>query len=252
MNFVNAASKENSQVGIDKPWTDKIRQLFPLKFNRFTVRDGESHYRDYSKKPNVDVIVDRVQMVATNLTNSKKLSKSLVAEIQLEGRPLQSGDIRSQIALDPYAARPTFTYRGELSSVPLVKLNDFAKAYAGITFEGGTLRVASEMTSKDGRFTGYVEPVFDHMSIFNPEHDANNPVDLAWQGIAGGLTRLIRNQPKDRFGTKAPLSGSFDDPQTAVMTTVLNVFRNAFVRAFTGSLSGEKQDLPKPDVERKN
>src|SRR5207248_385997 len=143
MNLVNAATKENSQVGVDRPWTDKIRQLFPLKFNRFTVREGELHYRDFSKKPQVDVVLDRVQMVATNLTNSKKLSKTFIAEIQLEGRPLGSALVRSQIALDPYARKPTFTYRGELTDLPLAKLNDFAKAYAGITFESGTLHVAS-------------------------------------------------------------------------------------------------------------
>jgi hypothetical protein len=244
MNLVNAANKANTQVGIDKPWTEKIRELFPLKFNRFSVHYGEIHYRDFSRKPEVDVVIDRVQMVATNLTNSKKLSKTLVAEIQLEGRPLRSGEIRSQIALDPYAAKPTFTYRGELRDVPLVKLNDFAKAYAGITFESGRLLIASEMTSKNGQFAGYVEPVFDHMPIFNPARDTESPVDFVWQGIVGGLTRIIRNQPKDRFGTRAPLAGSFDDPETAVMTTVLNVFRNAFVQAFSGRLNEAKENLP--------
>src|SRR4029453_8832869 len=78
MNFVNAPSKENSQVGVDKPW--------PLKIKRFTVRNGEVHYRDFSKSANVDVIFDRVQMVATNLTNSKKLSKTMGAELKIEGR----------------------------------------------------------------------------------------------------------------------------------------------------------------------
>ena len=101
--------------------------------------------------------------------------------------------------------------------MPLVKLNDFAKAYAGITFETGTLKLATEMTSDQGRFNGYVEPVFDHMGIFNPAHDSENPIDFVWQGIVGGLTRMIRNQPKDRFGTKVPFSGNFDDPKAAVM-----------------------------------
>jgi len=233
MNFVHAPSKENSQVGVDKPWPQKIKQLFPLKINRFTARNGEVHYRDFSKSPNVDVIFDRVQMVATNLTNSKKLSKTMVAELQIEGRPLRAGDLRARVEL------------------PLVKLNDFAKAYAGITFETGTLKLATEMTSNSGRFNGYVEPVFDHMGIFNPAHDSDNPIDFVWQGIVGGLTRMIRNQPKDRFGTKAPFSGSFDNPKAAVMTTIFNVFRNAFIQVFTGTLSENKQDLPKVDPEKK-
>ena len=41
LNFVNAPSKEDSQVGLQEPWTQKIKQLFPLKINRFTVSDGD-------------------------------------------------------------------------------------------------------------------------------------------------------------------------------------------------------------------
>src|SRR5829696_6016573 len=48
INFVHGRSSATSQVGVDKPWTDKIRELFPLKINRFTVRDGEVHYRDFN------------------------------------------------------------------------------------------------------------------------------------------------------------------------------------------------------------
>ena len=68
-----------------------------------------------------------------------------------------------------------------------MKLNDFAKAYAGITFEKGTLKLATELTAKAGDFDGYVEPVFDHMSIFNPKHDSDSPISFVWQAIVGGL-----------------------------------------------------------------
>src|SRR2546423_1468960 len=180
MNFVNAASKANSQFGVDKPWTEKIKQLFPLKFNRFAVHD-------------------------------MKL---------------------------------------EMAEVPLTKLNDFAKAYGHFTFEEGTLKVATELNSKNGAFNGYVEPVFDHMSIFDPAHDSDNPIDFIWQGIVGGLTRIIRNHPKDRFGTRVPLSGNFEDPVPDVMTTIVNVFKNAFIKAFEGKLENENIELPKVDKEK--
>ena len=251
LNFVNGASKEDTQIGIDKPWTQKIKELFPLKFNRFVVHDGQIHYRDFDRTPKVDVVFDRVRMVATNLTNSKKLSKTLHANVQIECRPLREGDLRSKIDLDPYATKPTFSTQLEMKGVPLVKLNDFAKAYAGITFESGTLLLATELDAKNGDFTGYVEPVFDHMTIFNPAHDSTNPIDFIWQGIVGGLTRIIRNQPKDRFGTRVPLSGSFDEPQPAVLTTVLNVFKNALVKAFEGKLEQDHTKLPEVPEDQK-
>ena len=255
LNFVNARSAANSQVGVDKPWAEKIRQLFPVKFNRFTARNGEVHYRDFSRKPQVDVVIDRVNLVASNLTNSLKLSKTLHADVEIKGRPLREGSLASNINFNPYATKPTFTMKTEVDGMPLVKLNDFAKAYASITFEGGTLRVATEMNSKDGAFRGYIEPVFDKMSIFDPVHDADNPIDFIWQGIVGGITRIIRNHPKDRFGTRVPLSGSFDDPTPDVLDTVFNVLRNAFIKAFEGKLSNEDIDLDKvkqdPDTKQK-
>src|SRR5207253_10236702 len=144
LNLVNAASEEARQTDVDKPWAQKIKQVFPLKINRFAAHNGEIHYRDFSRNPKVDVMADRVQMVAVNLTNSKKLSKNLVADIRIEGRPLRVGHARAQISLDPYAARPTFAVNLEVKDLPVVKLNDFAKAYANITFDQGTLALAIE------------------------------------------------------------------------------------------------------------
>lgn len=250
LNFVNGPSKAQSQVGVDKPWAQKIKDLFPLKINRFTVHDGEIHYRDFHREPKVDVEIDRIDMLATNLTNSKKFSENLIAKIEGFGRPLGEGKILAKVSLDPYAPKPTFNSKVEMSEVPLVKLNDFAKAYGGFTFETGTLRVATEMDSKQARFTGYVEPVFDQMAIFNPERDSENPFSFVWQGILEGLTRIVRNHPKDRFGTRVPLSGSFDEPQPGIWETLVNIFRNAFIKAFEGKLENEKIELPQLQKEK--
>jgi hypothetical protein len=245
MNFVNGRTKAEQQAAVDEPWTDKIKQLFPLKFNRFAVHNGEIHYRDFSSDPKVDVVVDRVQMVATNLTNTKKLSKSLIAEIQAEGRPLGQGRLRSQMSLDPYAAKPTFALNLELAEIPLEKLNDFARAYGHFDFKSGTLRLATQVESKNGSFTGYVEPVFDNMNIGTAQDAQKNPLSGLWASIVDGLTKIIRNQPKNRFGTHVPISGSFDQPHPALLTTIFNVFKNAFIKAFEGKLEGQNLDLPK-------
>lgn len=246
LNFVNGRTKAEQQAAVDEPWTDKIKQLFPLKFNRFAVHNGTIHYRDFSSDPKVDLVVDHVLMVMTNLTNSKKLSKTLVAELQAEGRPLGEGKARCQMSLDPYAKKPTFALNLELDEVPLVKLNDFAQAYGHFDFKSGTLKLATQLSAKNASFTGYVEPVFDHMTIGTAENEKKNPISGVWASIVNGLTKIIRNQPKDRFGTKVPISGSFDQPQPAIMTTIFNVFKNAFVKAFEGTLEN-KLDLNLPE-----
>lgn len=242
MNLVNGPTPETRQTEVDAPWAQKIKQLFPLKINRFAVHNGEIHYRDFSREPKVDLVADRVQMVAVNLTNSKKLSKSLIADIRMEGRPLREGNARAQISLDPYAARPTFALNLEVKDMPVVKLNDFAKAYGNFTFDQGTLSLAMEASAKNGSYRGYIEPVFDHLGIFNPAK-ADNPVTLVWEAILGGLTQIVRNYPKDR-------SGTFEHPQPDIFATIGNAFRNAFVQAFSGKLENWKK-LPSVKPEEK-
>jgi hypothetical protein len=249
MNLVNGSNEATRQAPVDEPWAQKVKQLFPLKINRFAVHDGNVRYRDFSHDPKVNLWVDHVQMVATNLTNSKKLSKSLIADIRIEGKPLSVGDVRSQISLDPYAPKPTFAFNLELKEMPLVKLNEFSKAYGHFTFDAGTLKVAIEASAKNGAYKGYIEPVFDHMSIFNPAKE-DNPLTAVWEAILEGITRIVRNHPRDRFGTKVPFSGTFDHPNPEILTTIFNAFRNAFIKAFEGELPpGNK--LPKVEPEKK-
>ena len=188
-------------------------------------------------------------MIATNLTNSKKLSQNLIADIRMEGRPLGEGKVRSQLSLDPYAARPTFALNLELSELPLVKLNDFAKAYGHFTFESGTLKLAIQASSENGAYKGYVEPVFDKMSIFNPE-TTDNPLTAIWEAILEGVTRIVRNHPRDRFGTRVPFAGTFEQPQPDIFATVFNAFRNAFIKAFEGQLEEREIKLPEVDTEK--
>src|SRR5215831_1421036 len=49
MNLVNGPTKASRQVEVDAPWAEKIKQLYPLKINRFVVHDGELHYRDFNR-----------------------------------------------------------------------------------------------------------------------------------------------------------------------------------------------------------
>src|ERR1051326_5988280 len=249
LNFVNGPTPDTRETEIDAPWAQKIKQLFPLKINRFAVHNGEIHYRDFSRNPNVDLPIDHVEMVARNLTNSKKLSKSLIADIRIEGRPLRAGDAPAQISLGPYLSPPTFALNLEVKEMPLVRLNDFALAYGNFTFKEGTLKMAMEASANRGAYQGYVEPVFDHMVIFN-EKSARNPATLVWEGILGALTELIRNYPKDRFGTKVPFSGTFKHPQPDIFATIFNAFHNAFVKAFEGKIEDWKQ-VPKVEPEKK-
>ena len=238
MNFVKGPSQAQTQVGVDEPWTQKIKQLFPLKINRFHVDDGEVHYLDFFSHPQVNLALKGLDMTVTNLTNSTKLSRSEVATLQAEGKPVGAGSVKANVKFDPYQSNPTFDLKAEVADVPLVRLNELTRAYAWFDFKNGTFAGAAELKASDGRFNGYVKPVFEQMQIFSLQQDIKNPVKLLWEGLLETVTRVLRNQPKDRFATEVPISGTFQNPKEAILTTIGNIFRNAFIQVFNAKVKG--------------
>src|SRR5437763_6860196 len=67
MNLVNGPTPETRQTEVDAPWAQKIKQLFPLKINRFAVHAGQTHYRDFTPQPRDVVPIDPVQVVGRHL-----------------------------------------------------------------------------------------------------------------------------------------------------------------------------------------
>ncbi|MGA7391117.1 MAG: DUF748 domain-containing protein [Terrimicrobiaceae bacterium] len=238
INFVQGPSRKTRQVGVDKPWLHVIKELFPLNINRFAVHDGTVHYRDFHSRPKVDLKMDQIEMVGTNLTNSEKLSKSLVADIKMTGRAFESAPVEAKVKLDPSTRRATFDLAARMRAVALSRLNEFAEAYGNFSFEKGTFSVTSELAASDGKLTGYIKPLFDDIAVIDLSDAKDNPLKLVWESIVAGVSRLLRNQPKNRFATKIPISGTLSDPKVDVLSTLGNILKNEFVRAFTNEFEG--------------
>lgn len=238
INFVAGPTEETSQVGVDKPWLSVIKDLFPLRINRFEVVDGEVHYRDFHSRPKIDLEIDRGHVVATNLTNSSRLSKTLIANIDATARVFRSGRLGVKVRLDPRPDKATFDLAATIEPIPLETINDFTRAYAAFDFEKGTFALAVELAAKDGHVEGYLKPIFDNIVIIDLGENLKNPLKLAWEGLVAGVTRLLRNQPRNRFATKIPIRGDFDAPRVAILPTLGNLLKNEFIRAYEGNLDG--------------
>lgn len=248
INFVNGASKSTTQVGVDKPWLDVITRLFPLDLNRFEVFNGTVHYRDFHTHPKVDLKVDQIHMLGTNFTNSQKLAKKLAADIQAKGRAFDSGQVDLAMKINPFTPQPTFNLDFKLSPVPIVKFNDFAQAYAKFDFEKGTLAITSELNAVNGVMTGYLKPLMDNVAIVSVKEDIKHPLKLVWEGIVGSMTRLFRNQRKERFATVIPLAGRVDAAKPMVLPMIGNIFHNAFVKAYGANF----ENFVQPEKDKKD
>ena len=238
LNFVSGPTEKQSQKSIDTSWTDKVKKLFPLKINHFEIKNGEIHFRNFNSDPKVNIYLDSLYASATNLTNSKNLSKTLMATIDAKGNAMHTGHFTLHTDIDPYAKEPTFDLKAKLTNVDLVKLNSFIKAYGKFDVEAGTFELVGEFAAAKGKFEGYVKPFFKNMKILSLKEDIKNPLKLFWEAIVGAVTGLFKNKNTDQLAARIPFSGSFDDPSANIWSTIGSVLENAFIRALVPRIEG--------------
>jgi hypothetical protein len=235
MNFVQGPTRQTSQVG----WISLARgdQAVPLNINRFAVHNGTIHYRDFHSKPKVDLKVDQIQALGTNLTNSSKLSKSLVANITMTGRAFESAPLETKVKLDPSKEKATFDLAARMQTVPLTKLNEFVEAYGKFSFEKGTLSVTSELAASNGKLTGYIKPLFDDIAIINLSDAKTNPLKLAWEVSWRASPESFAISQRTVLPQNSHLR-NFRQTECQCSRDFGNILKNEFVRAFTTEFEG--------------
>jgi Domain of Unknown Function (DUF748) len=238
LNFVAAERKKAQQTGSEADWRKTVRDLFPFKINRLTVRNGSVHFRNFESDPPVDAALQDVQLVVRNLTNSKDLREELPARAEASARFEEGGRLAARLGLDPFAAKPTFDFDGQLTAAPLAQWNDFLRAYTRADVQGGTLNVYAELSARGGQFDGYAKPFFEHVDVLDVKEELPKKGILStlWQALVGGTAEVVEDQTKDRIATRIPIHGSSDDPQIGFWTTLGNVLRNAFIQSFVPAL----------------
>lgn len=215
-----------------------LDDFMPLSVNRFEINNGRIQYIDQFATPKVDVNMTDVNVLALNLKNSYDSTTLLPATVTADA-DIYEGTLDFNLKLNPLADKATFDMNTELKGTNLVLLNDFFKAYANLDVNKGTFGLYAEAAAKNGSFTGYVKPIVQSLDIYGPEDKDDNIFRQFWEAMAGGLSELLENQPKDQFATKIPFEGKLDNPQANIWVTITNVLKNAFVNALQPNIDGE-------------
>lgn len=215
-----------------------LDDFMPLRVNRFEVNHGQIQYIDQFSSPRVDVTMTDVNVLALNLKNSYDSAVLLPATVQADAN-IYEGTLDFKLKLNPLADQPTFDMNAELKNTNLVLLNDFFQAYANLDVNKGTFGMYAEVAAKQGAFTGYVKPIVQGLDVYGPEDKKDNIFRKFWEGLAGGASEVLENQPKDQFATKIPFEGRLDDPKANIWVTITNVLQNAFINALQPSIDND-------------
>ncbi|WP_148862143.1 AsmA family protein [Marinobacter fonticola] len=238
----SASSEGVQQTGEQADWRQVVRDLFPLRLDRVEIHDGEFHFRKPDASPPVDAYLTQIEGTLTNLTNSRELSDSLAANLELQAKAMQKGELTISMQMDPYREQAHFNFNGKLVNLEMDAIDQLVMAYTPIDIEAGSLDLVTELAAKDGRITGYVKPLLRDIDVFDWRKDVkeqgDNLFQAAWEGLVGGIAELLENQPRDQFATRIPIDGQIESPDTGTLSAVLNILRNAFISAFEANLEG--------------
>jgi hypothetical protein len=237
-----------------------LKNLMPLKVNRFEVRHGSIHYIDPTSNPKVNVKLNDTYILAKNLTNAEDTKTELPSTVTASA-DVYEGTLEFNMKLNPLAENPTFDINAELKKTNLVLLNDFLKAYGNFDVNRGTFGLYSEMAAGSGNFKGYVKPIIKNLDVVGPEDRKNSIFQKTWEVMVGAVAFTFKNQPKDQIATKVNIEGNFKEPRTKVLQAVWEVLLNAFIHALVPSIDNqiniqsakslnEKDDKPKSKLEK--
>jgi hypothetical protein len=245
LNFVDGPDESQSQTGAGAPWLDMIRDLFPFRINRATIRDGTIRFHAFHKDPPVELYLSDVQAAIDNLTNIHDDIAPLVATVRAEALAMDHAKVEYVMKLDPAAYRPTVELAVRLRGLDVTKTNDLARAYGAFDFEGGWMDLVVELNILQGQIQGYVKPMFRDLKVLSLTEDVKdeNALFLFWEALVGALAEVFENQPRDQFATKIPLRGDVGATRWSLLELVGNVLRNAFIRAYLPRLEGAAPDV---------
>jgi len=231
LNFVQSKNERSKQTSVDDEWLEVVKDLFPLRINRFELVHSEIHYRDFQTEPKVDVMLGDLTLLGTNFSNTRSATVGEPATINANAKLEKVSPVRLASKVYPAAKDPTFDVDLSIREIPLTSLNDFLRAYGNFDAEGGSVALYADFAAGKGKFSGSVKPIVKNAKVLRWKTDSSSPLEFLWEGFVALLSEVFENQRHDQIATTVPFSGTFKNPRSSTWETVLGILENAFVVA---------------------
>lgn len=235
LNFVKGAHKGEDVAADTADFRQLVDALMPIKVNRFGIKDGEVHYIDHTRKPNLDISMKNIEAEARNLSNVNESNDLLPAYLNGTGNAYD-GKFKVNVKFDALAKQPTFDLNTSMDGLNLVKVNDFLRAYGNFDVKKGTFGLYAEFAAKDGHFGGYVKPILKDLDVVQFNKEEGSVPQILWESLVGFGAEILQNQKEEQLATKIPIKGTFQDADVDVWRAIAYILRNAFLQALKPSV----------------
>ena len=238
LNLVQGPSTEEQQLGTGVNWPQEIRDLAPFKLNMVEARNGLVTFRAPGISTNDSLTIRDFQMRLRNLTNVQDVAEPAFAEIDVRGGIMGNAPLMLTGRIDPNEQAPTFDIDLSIEGARLVDVNPWLREFLKVDAEDGVFSMYSELAAFEGKFEGYVRPILENPKFTDANEDEKGPIRKVWEGLVNVAAKILENKQEQQVATQIPLRGELQDPKVDVLTTIVNLLRNAFVAGFAHSFEG--------------
>ncbi|MBA3684448.1 MAG: DUF748 domain-containing protein [Planctomycetes bacterium] len=211
-------------------WRTALREMMPTTIERLEICRGTLRYVDLAN--GLEVPLERLELVATNLTNRPVEGEPLPTSIALTADTIGGATLDVDGRIDLLAPQPTFTVSASLEKLHLPAINELLRSYVDFDLEDGDLDLYVDADAGDGALDGMVKPLVTNLNVVDAkEIKKDGVIQSVKEAVIGAAAEVTENQGKDRQATEIPISGDFNDPKTDPMTVIKSALGNAFVQA---------------------
>lgn len=200
-----------------------------VKVDELQVRNGQLGYMNRAAKPAYRVYFTDTALEIQNFSNHLKDG---VARGRATGKFMGSGPSQLQVAFRPENKGPDFNLSLAIENTDVRKMNDLFQAYGKFDVVAGVFSFYSEIKVRQGKIDGYVKPLFHDLDVYDERQDREkNIFRRLYEGLVGGISSLLKNEPREEVATQTSISGDIESPETSTWETVLRLIQNAFFKA---------------------
>ena len=209
-----------------------------LRVDRAHASGANVGYVNKAANPSYRVFITDGELVIENLSNHFTEGTALAV---LNGKFMGSGATVARATFRPETNGPDFDIDVRIEDTQMRAMNDLLRAYGKFDVMGGWFSFYSQLRIKDRQIAGYVKPLFRDMDVYDERQDRHKTLfRKLYEGVVGGVAKLLENAPRDEVATKTTVRGRMDSPSTSTAEVLVGLIRNAFFRAI---LPGFEREL---------
>ncbi len=197
-----------------------------LKVDRMAVTGGNLGLVDRTRDPGYRVYLDQAAVTVEHLSNQGP------ADVRVTGRFMGNGPAHARARFQERANGPFLDLDAAVENASLPSINDLLRSYVHFDVAAGTVSIYAQVKIENGRVSGYVKPLVQHVQVYDPRQDAKKSLgEKIKERLANVAAKVLTNREHHDVATVADLSGRIDDPHTSVWQIAWRAIGNAFVKA---------------------